>query len=315
MINSFLFECLLSILHPNILLKNYTWTTNQQFNLIKVTYFSNDWLVFIQLTRIYCVPFLIAINSLYYSSSADRICKMLSIKLNYSFAFKCIIKKHPFKLLISLVVLSCTTFGLALQIIEGPVYKIMIEKNPNDVNSYENLADCIWNVFIIITTVGYGDYFPRSVLGRCLVFIISLVGIILVSLVIMTLQNAVSFMKLQSKAKDLVDRIITKNKLEEEASNYFKKSLSFLIKKNKFMKNSCFSDEEAYKKDFKKGIIDRVKQKNIFQGCLREFNRDFDKFDCDYFINEKIKDVIKKISLIKEDNIKIREFIKNKEEV
>jgi hypothetical protein len=40
-----------------------------------------------------------------------------------------------------------------------------------------------------MTTVGYGDYFPKTILGRCTIFVTSIWGVFIVSLMVVALTN------------------------------------------------------------------------------------------------------------------------------
>ena len=44
----------------------------------------------------------------------------------------------------------------------------------------------MWCIIITITFVGYGDYYPRTDLGRMIVIIVCLVGIFILAVMIVT---------------------------------------------------------------------------------------------------------------------------------
>ena len=47
----------------------------------------------------------------------------------------------------------------------------------------------IWCVVITMTTIGYGDFFPRTLFGRILDIIIAIWGIFIVSMAVVVLNN------------------------------------------------------------------------------------------------------------------------------
>jgi len=63
---------------------------------------------------------------------------------------------------------------------------------PFDWGSYFN---CIWYMLITFTTVGYGDYFACTALGKLFGILACLVGNILVSLFVVSLSQALLFTK------------------------------------------------------------------------------------------------------------------------
>ena len=60
-------------------------------------------------------------------------------------------------------------------------------KNPQDL---EDINNSIWLTIITMTTVGYGDFFPRTLIGRIIDFVLVIWGIFIVSLMVVVLTNA-----------------------------------------------------------------------------------------------------------------------------
>jgi Ion channel len=58
----------------------------------------------------------------------------------------------------------------------------------------------MWNVIITMTTVGYGDIYPKSVMGRIVGIITALWGLFLVSIFTVTLSNLFTFTMGEQKA-------------------------------------------------------------------------------------------------------------------
>lgn len=53
-------------------------------------------------------------------------------------------------------------FGYAVRICEAPLLRIS-GPGPNDLSLYVNT---MWNIIITMTTVGYGDFYARTDIGR-----------------------------------------------------------------------------------------------------------------------------------------------------
>lgn len=81
---------------------------------------------------------------------------------------------------------SIFMFAFTLRICERPVNLILGEENGMDFESVEN---SIWCVIITMTTVGYGDFYPRTLFGRILDIIIAIWGIFIVSMMVVVLSN------------------------------------------------------------------------------------------------------------------------------
>ena len=81
-----------------------------------------------------------------------------------------------------------------IRIIEGPL--ILIDADNMD---YTVIQNCIWNVVVTMTTVGYGDYYPKTNLGRFIMIASVLTGTTLVSFMIVALNNFMKFSNHQLK--------------------------------------------------------------------------------------------------------------------
>lgn len=59
---------------------------------------------------------------------------------------------------------------------------------------------CMWIHMITIFTVGYGDYYPKSHIGRFIMVVTAFQGVLLLSLVVVTLNNNLEFTNYEKKA-------------------------------------------------------------------------------------------------------------------
>ncbi len=76
------------------------------------------------------------------------------------------------------------TLGFGLKLSEG----FLIYDNPDlSPTGFENYINCYWCIFITMATVGYGDYYPKTLPGRMIGLIAAASGIILTSLLIVSL--------------------------------------------------------------------------------------------------------------------------------
>eukprot|EP00344_Euplotes_crassus_P007993 CAMPEP_0196994834 /NCGR_PEP_ID=MMETSP1380-20130617/1066_1 /TAXON_ID=5936 /ORGANISM="Euplotes crassus, Strain CT5" /LENGTH=176 /DNA_ID=CAMNT_0042410319 /DNA_START=933 /DNA_END=1464 /DNA_ORIENTATION=+ len=69
-----------------------------------------------------------------------------------------------------------------------------------------------------MTTVGYGDTFPKSHLGEPWVSGFSLWGVLLVSLFVVTVSDALEFNVPQKNAYNLIHRLINRDLMKKEAA-------------------------------------------------------------------------------------------------
>lgn len=58
----------------------------------------------------------------------------------------------------------------------------------------------MWNMIITMTTIGYGDLYPASYMGRLIGIIIAFWGVFYVSLFVIALTNTLNFESVESKS-------------------------------------------------------------------------------------------------------------------
>jgi hypothetical protein len=80
----------------------------------------------------------------------------------------------------------------------------------------------MWNIIITMTTVGYGDYFPITDLGRFIIFIVSIWGVTIVSIMVVTLITTLSTSSLEQKSILVLERLDMRENLRSSASNVLK---------------------------------------------------------------------------------------------
>lgn len=92
--------------------------------------------------------------------------------------------------------------------------------------------NAMWMVIVTMTTVGYGDYFPQTVLGRVVIFMVCIWGIFIISLMVIALNNTLSLNELESKSSNLIIRLVARGDLRKIAEKIFGTliQISFIFK-------------------------------------------------------------------------------------
>ncbi len=69
-----------------------------------------------------------------------------------------------------------------------------------------------------MTTVGYGDFFPRTIFGRVIDVILVVWGTFIVSLMVVVLTNTLNMDQSEKRALIVLNRLETKKSLKEAAA-------------------------------------------------------------------------------------------------
>jgi potassium intermediate/small conductance calcium-activated channel subfamily N protein 2 len=288
LISNVLIEFFLAIIHPNILLKDKYVKTSKKWNLLAVKYQINDFLLAIMLFRSYYFLKFYILCTNYYGARADRICKMMGKQTNYIFSFKCILISKTIQTLIFITVLTCLMFSYMLKVIEGPVY--LLGRAEYHENSYMQYLNCFWNVLVTMTTVGYGDYYPKSVLGRFVVFLVSIIGNIIVALNIDHFQSHTELNDDEKRVLDLIKRFEEKDEIKNLAVSYFKNNFEYVITKRKYFRGEIPND-----KNQKKNMIKRARDKFLYR---KKYKDVVHRFQIKYKMATDVDQVKKKIRFI-----------------
>lgn len=101
------------------------------------------------------------------------------------FGIKCSFTKSPLSMISVLSTMMVLVFGIAVRFMEYNSTKDI--EGGNDFTLYVN---SFWFVGATMTTVGYGDFYPNTFLGRLIAYLIFLAGLFLISLTFGTLMTS-----------------------------------------------------------------------------------------------------------------------------
>lgn len=172
-----------------------------------------------------------------------------------------------------------------LKIIEGEAYGAGTDPN----NDYRKISNCIWNVIVTMTTVGYGDYYPITTLGRLICVFASIGGTCLTSFMVITLQNSIQFTESEEKAFNFREKIVMRNSVEKKAAIFFKFSFQFIVAKKKY--------EKAIERGLPRNKINEFKKK--MRTCFRKKIESKKKFKTLAKIYRNIYEVLSEESVLK----------------
>jgi potassium intermediate/small conductance calcium-activated channel subfamily N protein 2 len=173
---------------------------------------------------------------------------MYGCEANMLFAIRSFMKTSPFIFTSLVMGFSIVVFSQALRICEGPLTRVLDDMDLHDIEN------SIWVVILTMTTVGYGDYYPRTIGGRGVIFFCSITGVIIVSIVVVTVTNLLEMEKVESKAFTTINRVQLKAKVKKQAAKVIQQLLRLHMKtvKKKSLKSSALFKLDRNLEEFKK---------------------------------------------------------------
>ena len=139
------------------------------------------------------------------SLKVQMVCQENSVFNPLRFALKACLKDKPHYVLIPVFGISVLALGVVMQIYERP-YSF-----DNNLDSgfldYSYLYNDLWLVVLTMTTVGYGDFYPRTHAGRMIAIIAAIWGTFLISLMIIMFNNFVCFNNRQQHSFKIFKKI------------------------------------------------------------------------------------------------------------
>jgi hypothetical protein len=153
-----------------------------------------------------------------------------------------------------------------------------------------------------MTTVGYGDIYPKTTMGRIVGIIIALWGLFLVSIFTVTLSNLFTFSAGEKKAFDLGVRLNLKDELKVSAANVL--GSSYKARKAK----KIFADDKDaiknYENEYKRNAI------NFFQICKDVKDSGKAQSNETEHLRKEINDLMRKIQAMEKEQEEINDIFK-----
>jgi hypothetical protein len=257
------------ILGPNYGYYNVKFTTSVGWNMLAIDYDLNDLMIVMSLPRLYTIIRFLLIITPYYNDRAHRVNMMMGCDLNILFAVRCIFYSHPVKFLGLLFMVVVIPLSWALKIFEGPVWYVYDAAKEANIN-YNYFENCIWNVLVTMTTVGYGDYYPYTNLGRLVIIITAFCGSTLISLMTLITGNSLSLSETEKKVYDFGNRLDSRLDKETSFKEFIGKNFKYTMRLkqlNKYVRenpNNFVQTDTKYinlKKDVHETLYSKIKLK------------------------------------------------------
>ncbi len=95
----------------------------------------------------------------------------------------------------------------------------------------------MWFVFITMTTVGYGDVYAKSHAGRAITILAAFIGVVIVSLFVVSLYITLGFDLPQARSYTLLQRLVLKDELRKSAVGMLSTKYKIKMLQRKILNN------------------------------------------------------------------------------
>ncbi len=206
---------------------------------ILFVYDYNSLITYLVILKSYVILRVYSYFSKWTSMSAQYICQRLKVEPGIKFAIKAELKKRPYTMLCIMMVIALGILGYGIRTFEYGVKdeNMSYSKGDKIENDLVSLNNCFWLIIITMTTVGYGDMFPKTHYGRFIAVIACIIGMLLVSLIVVSLTIISQFSPEEKKAYSFIKKLHASDNAQCKAANVILKLLyvrrSFLSKTGK----------------------------------------------------------------------------------
>lgn len=158
--------------------------------------------------RLYFITRSLLNTSTYVEPRAQRVCQLFGCEANFIFSIKVMMKDSPNMFIGASMMLSIFVFSYTTRLFERAVN-----------TDFQSIFHAFWYTLVTMTTVGYGDYYPRTAIGKFICLICSFWGVFIVSLYVVSLTNMLHFNSTQKKSYLLLLRLKEKEKVMTHAAD------------------------------------------------------------------------------------------------
>ena len=241
---SLILSLLFIIIHPNPVFVGINVPYYSQTYDVYVKYELNDIFSLFEIPRILFILKAVLFNSQFTAPRILRLARMNGISLDFLFSFKCLMKNNPY-LTYSICFTMFVLFG-TFGIIVGE--RPFVPLNGVELDSWWN---SIWCTIITILTVGYGDFTPKSLIGRIIVIFSAFGGAFLLSMLIATFSSLLSFDEGERTVCSIIDRIYMHKDKESKSVKLIMKYIALmnLLKTDNTNTNTFHKEFQSKKND------------------------------------------------------------------
>ena len=137
------------------------------------------------------------------------IVKTMRIRLESYFAARTLLETKPIVTNLSVYAIAVIMLAYAIRVAERPVCVQMPSNGPASGcpwKDFESPYNALWCILVTSLTVGYGDLYPVTHMGRFITVVSAVLGIVLIALVVTAVANLARFNADEERGRILLER-------------------------------------------------------------------------------------------------------------
>lgn len=129
---------------------------------------------------------------------------MYGCRADFSYSVKCLFKEHPLKLICLCYSLTACVFAYLVYLAER---QLLTQGDSPSVSTVTNYPNALWLILITTTTVGYGDYYPQTPLGRVIILFVAIWGTLIVFIMLVVVTNTLSMENCEIRTAKILEKL------------------------------------------------------------------------------------------------------------
>jgi hypothetical protein len=285
-IGTIVFKIILYLIQPSIFDSVRRWTIAEVWwdplSLESQTFNRsfNDLLILIHFTFNYWHGWFDVMMLTKWGSSHSRMwTEKFNVERPIHFVYVSLSVDHPFSFSCVCFILIWYYFTLILRVSEtGPLIDLLRQSIAVSVNDsartqllsiFFSTQMCIWNVFVTMTTIGYGDFTVLATLSRIIMSFSSMFGIVVFSGLVAGYTNYFMFTKNQKITYNFHNALLARKEVQRVAAEIVGNRFRTYVA----LKNNDYSKYQAFKDQLDGLVKDLKESRRNYQEYTRDSNQ------------------------------------------
>lgn len=223
------------------------------------------------------------------NESASAICKKNKCKADVGFLIKSEFVIRPYIIVLGAFMCVTLLLGFLMRAYES-TYEARSLDGTSKNEFFRGFINSFWFMVVTMMTVGFGDGYPLSHIGRLVALVGCILGTLIVSIMVISLQNTSALTIAEMRVYNEVNRLEKLDEIKEKAAGMLHDIFEIYII-NKKMKE--IEDDPSRQKDHDKLILERFALFSTASSISREVSAALKKFD---MLSSTAEDTILKLN-------------------